>query len=251
MNKELYENIRKYMKNNIIPLYNNVDIGHQLSHIEYVLDRSLKFAAEWNDKHLDNPVDNIKCEIIATYHDVGLAFVDRVYHEKKSAEILKNDKFLQETFSPKDIKEMAEAVEDHRGSLRRMPRSPYGMIISQADRDTDLNHLLFRTFALRCNKQEYREDFHLFFNDVKKHLNNKYGENGYAWNKVWFEDKALNDFRRDVSDVLTDDKLLTDRLLNVVNKYDSKLCVRYKRTLQAEELVSETENAFDIDYNKA
>lgn len=61
INKELWKNI----EDNIFPSYRKNDLGHNLDHIKYVINRSLKFA---------NEVDNINYDIvytIAAYHDIG------------------------------------------------------------------------------------------------------------------------------------------------------------------------------------
>lgn len=231
MHRGHQEVIRRYIKSNIFPLYERVDEGHRLPHIKAVIERSLMFADEWNEKNPDNQVDKFKCEIIASYHDVGLAYADRKLHEKKSAEILRSDNFLKQYFSDNEMTTMADAVEDHRASMQGVPRSPYGMIVSQADRDTSLDYLLYRTFAYRQNKPQYRNDFKLLYDDIYQHLSEKYSDDGYAMNKIWFKDKALDDFRSDVRHTLRDETLLTNRILRVVEQNDLTLAIRYRRSV--------------------
>ncbi|MEI6054208.1 MAG: phosphohydrolase, partial [Candidatus Saccharibacteria bacterium] len=60
MNNDLLE----YLKINIFPLYNNNDNGHNLTHLNDVLDRSLKLAPEYD-------LDHNMAYTIAAYHDCG------------------------------------------------------------------------------------------------------------------------------------------------------------------------------------
>jgi hypothetical protein len=48
-------------------------------------------------------------------------------------------------------------------------------------------------------------------------------------NKIWFKDKALDDFRSDVRHTLRDETLLTNRILRVVEQNDLTLAIRYRR----------------------
>ena len=49
INKELKE----YIENNIFPEYNKNDEGHNLDHIKYIIERSLKFAKTVQDINVD------------------------------------------------------------------------------------------------------------------------------------------------------------------------------------------------------
>ena len=60
INKELKE----YIENNIFPEYNKNDEGHNLDHIKYMIERSLKFAKTIQDINVD------MLYAIATYHDL-------------------------------------------------------------------------------------------------------------------------------------------------------------------------------------
>ena len=53
-------------------------------------------------------------------------FIDVNNHEKISANILKEDKNLKNFFTEEEIKIMAEAVFDHRASMKGNPKSIYG-----------------------------------------------------------------------------------------------------------------------------
>lgn len=74
INKELKE----YIENNIFPEYNKNDEGHNLDHIKYVIERSLKFAKIVQDINVD------MVYTIAVYHDLG-NHIDKKNHEKISS----------------------------------------------------------------------------------------------------------------------------------------------------------------------
>ena len=77
INKEL----QKYIEEKIFPIYQKNDSGHNIDHIKYVIERSLKFASK---------VENINYNMvytIAAYHDIG-HYIDAKNHEKISAQIL-------------------------------------------------------------------------------------------------------------------------------------------------------------------
>ena len=133
------KNLIEYIEKNIFPSYEKNDSGHNLEHIKYVIDRSIKFA---------NSIDNINYDMvytIASYHDIG-HYIDAKNHERVSGEILLNDINLKEYFDKKQIKIMSEAVEDHRASSNIIPRSIYGKIVSSADRNTSVNSILKRSY---------------------------------------------------------------------------------------------------------
>ena len=138
INKELKE----YIENNIFPEYSKNDEGHNLDHIKYVIERSLKFAKTVQDINID------MVYTIAAYHDIG-HHIDKKTHEKISSEMLLKDDMLKQFFSKEEIKIMADAVYDHRASMKGKPRTIYGEIVSSADRNVDITSPLKRTYSYR------------------------------------------------------------------------------------------------------
>ena len=77
---------------------------------------------------------------------------------------------------------MREAVEDHRASASHSPRSIYGKIVAEADRDLDPEHVFRRAvqFGLENEPGKNREEqWHRFL----AHLQEKYSNTGYI--KLW------------------------------------------------------------------
>lgn len=206
--------LKKYIKDNIFPSYAKNDLGHGINHIRYVIDRSFLFAKE---------VPNINYDMvytIASYHDIG-HYIDAKNHEKISSEMLLKDDNLKKFFTEDEINTMAEAVYDHRASMEGEPRSIYGKIVSSADRNTLVNVPLQRTYAYRI---KHMPDAPLedIIEDSRKHIEDKFGKNGYANNKMYFYDYDYEKFLEDIA-LLVEDKELFKAQYIKVNGLDNKL----------------------------
>ena len=88
--------------------------------------------------------------VIASYHDIGMK-ISRENHPYYSSEILKKDEELKKWFNSSQIETMAEAVADHSTSSGGTPRSIYGKIVSDSDKDTDINVGLMRAWNYSLN----------------------------------------------------------------------------------------------------
>lgn len=175
--------IQNYIETKILPRYGELG-GHTGDHIDYVINRSLRFAEQAPGVNTD------MVYIIAAYHDLG-RLINNETHNYESAKMLRNDEFLKAHFSSDEIKTMAEAVEDHRASLGREPRSVYGKIVSSADRDIDFENMLSRVFDYtRHIHPEMTEDEVL--EEARIHLREKYAKGGYALKTMYFDDPDFN-----------------------------------------------------------
>lgn len=203
------EKIKNYIEDKIFPEYQKNDSGHNLNHIKYVLERSLKFA-----KTIPNINMNM-VYVIAAYHDIG-HHIDAKNHEKVSSEILEKDEFIKEYFTEEELKTMVEAVVDHRASLEYTPRSIYGKIVSSADRNTDIDIPLKRTYSYRL---EHFPNATLdeIIEDSRQHIIDKFGSSGYAKDKMYFEDEDYNNFLKEVESFAEDKELFRRRFIEVNN----------------------------------
>jgi len=169
----------KYIEENIFPMYDKNDKGHDINHINYVIDRSIKFAS-----NIPN-IDMNMVITIASYHDCGHSINPKT-HEVISADILYNDSNLRKYFSEEEMLIMKEAVEDHRASIEYEPRSIYGKIVSSADRLIDVDVELKRTFEYRRELLDYKT-LDYIIEDSRKYLIDKYvGDD--AKTKMFFKD---------------------------------------------------------------
>ena len=203
------EKLQKYIENNIFPSYARNDQGHNLDHIDYVINRSLKFAKNIKKINYD------MVYTIAAYHDLG-HYIDAKNHEKVSAEILTKDRNLKKFFNNEQIKIMSEAVYDHRASMNGEPRSIYGKIVSSADRNTLIEGPLKRTYAYR---KQHRPNAPLeeTIEESRQHIINKFGKKGYAKGKMYFEDLDYQKFLEDISALAENEQEFKKKYLEVNN----------------------------------
>lgn len=130
--------LKKYIEEKIFPKYEKY-YSHGMLHINNVIKNTLLLADYYN-------LDENMAYVIASYHDIGLN-VNRENHEYESGKFLDNDSELKKYFDSEQIKIMKEAVEDHRGSRKEEPRNIYGKILSDSDRDFDIEVLAKRQLA--------------------------------------------------------------------------------------------------------
>ena len=130
--------IKKYVEEKVFPQYEE-HAGHGIAHINYVIRRSLKFAEEAPEANVN------MVYVVAAYHDIGRK-IDNEHHEIESAKIFLNDEFMKGFFANEEREIIAEAIEDHRASSKREPRSIYGRIVSSADRSTSVIGVLDRVY---------------------------------------------------------------------------------------------------------
>ncbi len=163
-----------YIQQFILPQYDAFDGGHKRDHAETVICESLKLARA-------NNADETMAYVIAAYHDLGLKF-DREHHHIHSGEILMKDDTLKHWFTSEQLLIMRDAVEDHRASASRPPRTIYGAIVAEADRQIDPITVIHRTMAY-SRKLFPDADFETLYQRSLAHLQEKYAEGGYL--KLW------------------------------------------------------------------
>ena len=157
----------EFVETNILPRYAEFDKAHNLSHVTSVIRRFMVY-------------------VIAAYHDLGLSG-PRAIHHLTGGKILAADARLKRWFSAEQIKIMREAVEDHRASASHAPRSIYGKIVAEADRDLNPETVIRRTilFGLSNYPELDHEQQWLRF---KEHMDSKYSTRGYI--RLWISGSA-------------------------------------------------------------
>ncbi len=194
---KINEELKKYIEENVFPEYSKNEPAHNIEHIKYVISRSFKFA---------DSVPNINYDMvytIAAYHDIG-HHIDPKKHEIISAEIMSNDENLKMFFSTEELDIIKQAIEDHRASSDHEPRSIYGKIVSTADRNNTVEACLRRSYTYGKKLEPDSTDEELF-ERAYKHLNMKFGENGYA--KFFFKDEEYENFLKDIRKLLSNKEL--------------------------------------------
>lgn len=184
MKQQVNLEIMHFVETQILPRYTAFGESHGLRHVTRVIRNSLNLIPSTGTN-----IDMVY--VIAAYHDLGMSG-PRAIHHITSGKILQADARLKRWFTPEQIKIMKEAVEDHRASSSRQPRSIYGKIVAEADRDIDVDEIFLR--AVEYGKENYpdknkEEQWQRF----AQHMEEKYSRNGYI--KLWIpnspNEKAL------------------------------------------------------------
>ncbi|MBR4706231.1 MAG: HD domain-containing protein [Paludibacteraceae bacterium] len=166
--------LHEYIEQSILPQYEAFDGGHRRDHAETVIAESLKLARTYG-------ADETMAYVIAAYHDLGLR-VDREKHHIYSGEILMADETLRQWFTRDQLLTMRDAVEDHRASGKKPPRTIYGAIVAEADRQIEPLTVIQRTMAY-SRKMLPDADFDTLYQRSLDHLHEKYAEGGYL--RLW------------------------------------------------------------------
>lgn len=190
----------EFVETNILPLYASFDKAHSLAHVNSVIRRSLRLARATG-------ADIDMAYVIAAYHDVGMSG-PRAVHHITGGRILAQDARLRRWFSPEQIKVMKEAVEDHRASASRAPRSIYGKIVAEADRDMTPDVVLRRTVQFGLSHYPELDAEHQWLR-FKDHLEHKYSEHGYI--RLWIADSDNASKLAQLREIIADESLLRDK----------------------------------------
>lgn len=195
--------LMEFVEKEILPRYSAFDRAHNLTHANRVIAASLRLARQVG-------ADADMAYAIAAYHDLGLEG-PRAVHHLTSGRIVMADSRLKRWFSADEIKVIKEAVEDHRASASHAPRSIYGKIVAEADRDLEPESVFRRTigYGLDHYPDKNKEEQWQRFCD---HIASKYSQNGYI--RLWIagseNEKQLKLIRETAAD--------TTRLRQVFNR---------------------------------
>lgn len=185
--------LEQYIEQQILPQYDAFDGGHKRDHAQMVIDESRHLARE-------HGADEQMAYVIAAYHDLGLRF-DRETHHIRSGEILMADETLRQWFNEEQLCIMRDAIEDHRASSKHPPRTIYGAIVAEADRQINPTLVIHRTIAY--SRKLYPDgDFETLYARSKEHLLDKYAEGGYM--RLWLNSernvRSLEELRAIIRD---------------------------------------------------
>ena len=178
----------EFIETKILPQYAAFDAAHNMEHVTRVIRHSLELV-----KITGADINMVYA--IAAYHDLGMSG-PRAVHHLTGGKILAADARLKRWFSAEQIKIMKEAVEDHRASASHSPRSLYGKIIAEADRDI-VPEVVFQR-AIEFGLANYPElDDEQQWQRFAKHMDEKYSVNGYI--RLWIpgspNERRLNELR--------------------------------------------------------
>lgn len=175
MMEQINQELKEYIQRAILPLYQGFDPAHGPEHARHVMENSLGLIPVARELYGDVDADMVYA--VAAYHDTGLQF-GRENHGVTSGQYLLADQELRRWFTPGQLETMRDAVEDHRASSGREPRSVYGRIISEADRELSPERIAERCIQYglaHCPGLTGEEQIQR----AVEHMKKKYGEGGY------------------------------------------------------------------------
>jgi len=172
--QQVRKEIVDYVESAVIPAYASFDKGHREDHARYVISQAMELAAHYD-------ADPEMVYVAAACHDLGLA-EDRATHHLVSGRIIREDPELRRWFSAEQVETIAQAAEDHRASSDHEPRSIYGRLVAEADRQIIPGTVIRRTvqYGLSHYPELGREGH---WQRTCEHLQEKYAEGGYL--RLW------------------------------------------------------------------
>ena len=175
-------------------MYDTFDPAHRREHVRHVMDEALQLAEHYP----------VKADIVytaAAYHDTGLG-AGRKTHHLTSGAIIRGDRNLLQWLTPEEVELAAQAAEDHRASSDREPRSIYGKLIAEADRQIEPLTVIRRTiqYGLKNYPELSREEHWL---RMMEHLREKYAYGGYL--KLWIPESANAEKLRELRTLIRDE----------------------------------------------
>lgn len=205
------EDLRRYIEQEILPLYDSFDRGHRRDHAHQVIERSAQIAEAFE-------VDAEMVYAIAAYHDTGLRF-GRENHHSDSARIVLADGELRRWFTEEQIVTIAQAAEDHRASAARAPRTIYGRIVAEADR------LIIPELIIRRTVQYSLANFPALDREghwlrSQEHLHEKYDEGGYL--RLWIEGSDNAERLKRLREIIADKEQLREIFDKIFDEEQNK-----------------------------
>ena len=154
--KFIREELLNYINNEIKEKYKGFDKAHSIAHFNFVTNNCIEYGNELIKQGYD--VNLEIAYVVGAFHDIGI-INGREGHAKSSGAIVRNDSKLKEFYDEEVVEMIAQAVEDHSSHLEYEPRSIYGKIVADADRNNSLYLVFSRPvkYGIKNEKQYDRE----------------------------------------------------------------------------------------------
>jgi len=187
------EEIIGYVESSVIPAYASFDKGHQEAHARHVIGQAMELSRYYD-------VDPEMVYVAAACHDLGLA-EDRKTHHLVSGRMIREDAALRRWFSEEQVETIAQAAEDHRASSDHEPRSIYGRLVAEADRQIVPETVVRRT--VQFGFSHYPElDREGHWQRTCDHLLEKYAERGYL--RLWIPESPNSERLAELRGIIRD-----------------------------------------------
>ena len=165
--------LQEYIEQTILPQYDAFDGGHKRDHAEAVIRESLQLARAHN-------ADEQMAYVIAAYHDQSADLPEvRVHGLLAVGKVLLREEV---DLVLGDLRQVILTRCDHRASGKNPPRTIYGAIVAEADRQIIPETVIARTMAYSA-KLYPDGDFETLYARSREHLLEKYAEGGYM--RLW------------------------------------------------------------------
>ncbi|MBR1720083.1 MAG: HD domain-containing protein [Phocaeicola sp.] len=197
----------KYVEKEILPLYDSFDAAHQRGHARAVIEESMRLASFYEV----NP--NI-VYATAAYHDTGLQ-IDRELHHIYSGRRIRSDRNLLQWFTEEEIETIAQAAEDHRASSKEEPRSIYGKIVADADKELQPINCIRRAVQYTSSHYPDLSEEEQYMRSAG-HLQEKYAEGGYM--HLWLKESREAPFLSDLRSIINDEKRLREVIFQLMKE---------------------------------
>ncbi len=208
---EVSLDLMSFVETKILPKYNDFGRSHGLQHVQRVIANSLVLS-----RQLGTDINMVYA--IAAYHDLGMSG-PRAIHHLTSGKILMADRRLRRWFSENQLRVMKEAVEDHRASASHEPRSIYGKIVAEADRD--LQPEVVFTRAIEYGLEHYPQlDREGQWKRFAKHMDEKYSTHGYI--RLWIPGSPNERYLKEVRGIIGDETKLRKAFDDTYGKVTEK-----------------------------
>ena len=199
--------LMNFVETQILPQYAHFGASHGISHAQRVIANSLKLAQSLG-------ADVNMAYAIAAYHDLGMSG-PRAIHHITGGKILQSDRRLRRWFSEEQVKVMKQAIEDHRASSSHAPRSLYGKIVAEADRDLDPDTVFRRT--IHFGKEQYPDkSMEEQWERFREHMLNKYSAQGYI--HLWLPHSPNEGNLREIRRIISNPPELRERFERIFDE---------------------------------
>ena len=198
---EMEKELRQYIRNEIKEKYKSFDKGHNISHFNFVTKNCVNYAKKLIEKGYEIDLDI--AYIVGAFHDIGIS-LGREGHALSSGKIVRQDEMLKKYYSSEEIEMIAQAVEDHSSHLGYEPRSIYGKIVADADRNNTC-YLVFSRPVKYGLKNEAGLTRQQHIDRVYDFVVAKFGRQGYV--KYWLDIEDTKKEQNAVWELLDNEKL--------------------------------------------
>ena len=193
--------LKKHILENIKAEYKKFDKGHNIAHFNFVTKNCVNYAKQLNES--GNDVDLDIAFVVGAYHDIGMK-IAREGHALSSGKLVRQDEVLKQFYSAEQIEIIAQAVEDHSSHLEYEPRSIYGKIVADADRN-NTKYLVFSRplkFGIKNNKNLTKKEH---IDEAYEFVKKKFGREGYV--RYWLNITDTTKEQKEIWELLDNEQL--------------------------------------------